>query len=314
MPAVYRWLAGAPVRGLVDLPIRGEGVIREETLEMYFSTYNWRPLVQGYTGYPPLLTDCCAAWPREFPSEGSLQVLQRAGVDTAVVHHGRGVATDLRHQVGALDPERASAAALRAAELDLYDQLCPALAAGRITRWRRASTAPAPLFDSTADEVYRIVPRDAAARPRRSRPAGALVDPAWRYRSKAGDPAPAADGDLDDRLGGRRRADAATSSSRSRSRARCACPAWCCPCAATAAFPTRFRVEGRVEGAAGCRSRASTPRTRCSSSTACWRTRAQPRSGFDLRGREVTGLALRVEEGGTSFEGWRLPEVEVRVR
>jgi hypothetical protein len=33
--------------------------------------------------------------------------------------------------------------------------------------------------------------------------------------------------------------------------------------------------------------------------------------GFALSGREVTGLNLLVEEGGTSFEGWRLPEFEV---
>jgi hypothetical protein len=33
--------------------------------------------------------------------------------------------------------------------------------------------------------------------------------------------------------------------------------------------------------------------------------------GFDLGGRECLGLSLLVEEGGTSFEGWSVPEVEV---
>ena len=35
--------------------------------------------------------------------------------------------------------------------------------------------------------------------------------------------------------------------------------------------------------------------------------------GFDLGAREVRGLSLLVEEGGTSPEGWKIPEVEVWV-
>src|SRR5262249_51729818 len=41
---------------------------------------------------------------------------------------------------------------------------------------------------------------------------------------------------------------------------------------------------------------------------------ADPRNaamGFDLGGRECRGLSLLVEEGGTSFDGWSVPEVEV---
>jgi hypothetical protein len=36
-----------------------------------------------------------------------------------------------------------------------------------------------------------------------------------------------------------------------------------------------------------------------------------PALGFDLGGRELGGVSLLVEDGGTSFDGWRLPEVEV---
>ena len=35
--------------------------------------------------------------------------------------------------------------------------------------------------------------------------------------------------------------------------------------------------------------------------------------GFDLGGREAWGLVLLVEEGGTSFDGWSIPEIEVWV-
>jgi hypothetical protein len=309
VPAVYRWLADVPVRGVVDLPVRGEHVIRQETLEMYFSTFNWRPLAQGYSGYPPLLSHQLRRHAAEFPSEGSLQVLQRAGVDTAVVHHGRGLASELRHQVGAVDPERFRRR-MRAADLDLYDQLAPAVAAGRITRLARFDGAAA-RFESAADEVYRIepvTPLPAAPFPTGRR----LVDPAWRYRGTTGDAAPATDGDLatdwfvDDALTGGEAFQVTFA-------APLRVSGLVLPLRRDSRLPTRFRVEGRVADGTW------TPLARFDTAHALQlvdRLLADPHTaalGFDLGGREVEGLALRVDEGGTSFEGWRLPEVEVWV-
>lgn len=308
VPAVYRALADVPARGVVDLPVRGEHVIRQETIEMYFSTYNWRPLVQGYSGYPPLLSHQLRRHAAEFPSEGSLQVLQRAGVDTAVVHHGRGLASELRHQVGAVDPERFQRR-MRAADLDLYDQLPAAVAAGRITRLARFAGA-APRYDSTADEIYRIepvAPLAAAPFPTGRR----VVDPAWRYRGTTGDAAPATDGDLatdwlvDDALAGNEAFQVTFPAALRVS-------GLVLPLRRDSRFPTRFRVEGRVDGAWTPLARFDTPHAL----QLVDRLLADPHHaalGFDLGGREVTGIALRVEEGGTSFEGWRLPEVEVWV-
>jgi hypothetical protein len=308
VPAVYRWLADTPVRGLVDLPVRGEHVIRQETLEMYFSTYNWRPLAQGYSGYPPLLSHQLRRHAAEFPSEGSLQVLQRAGIDTAVVHHGRGVASELRHQVGAIDADRFRRR-VRAADLDLYDQLAPAVAAGRITRLARFEGA-APRFESTADEVYRIAPVEPW--PTAPFPTGRrLVDPSWRYRGTTGDAAPATDGDLatdwfvDDALVGDEAFQVTFP-------APLRVSGLVLPLRRDSRFPTRFRVEGRADGSWIPLARFDTPHAL----QLVDRLLADPRNaalGFDLGGREVTGLALRIEEGGTSFEGWRLPEVEVWV-
>lgn len=308
VPAVYRWLADAPVRGLVDLPVRGEHVIRQETIEMYFATYHWRPLAQGYSGYPPLLSHQLRRHAAEFPSEGALQVLQRAGIDTAVVHHGRGVGSELRHQTGAVDPERFQRR-LRAADLDLYDRLPAAVAAGRITRLARFD-GDAPRFESTADEVYRIEPLPpAAAAPF---PTGRrVIDPSWRYRGTTGDASPAFDGDLttdwfvDDALTGDEAFQVLFP-------APLRVSGLVLPLRRDSRLPTRFRVEGRVDG-------AWVPLARFDTAHALQlvdRLLADPRSaalGFDLGGREVAGLALRVEEGGTSFEGWRLPEVEVWV-
>ncbi len=80
-------------------------------------------------------------------------------------------------------------------------------------------------------------------------------------------------------------------------------------------FPTRFRVAGRLAGGwtelarfdAGHRLQLLD------------RLLGDPRSaaiGFDLgpEGRELGGVSLLVEEAGTSFEGWSIPELEVWVR
>jgi hypothetical protein len=311
VPTVYRWLAGVPVQGLVDLPVRGEGLVRQETLEMYFSTYNWHPLAQGYSGYPPLLTDLLRRMAAEFPSEGSLQVLQRARIDTAIVHHGRELGTDLRHQVPvARDDEERFRRRLAAANLDLYDRLGPAVAAGLIRR-EAVFAGDSPRFQSTADEVYRILPsaRSAAAR----FPSGhRLRSPSWRYRAEVGDPAAAADGDratewvVDDTLTGEE-------SFRVNFPAPVRVSGLVIPLHRDSRFPTRFRIEGRTaDGSWVPLARLDTPHVL----QLVDRLLADPHEaalGFDLAGKEVTGLALRAEEGGTSFEGWRLPEVEVWV-
>jgi hypothetical protein len=55
-PAVHAWLASHAGGAVAELPVRGEGLVREETLEMYFSTAHWRKIVHGYTAYPPQVT------------------------------------------------------------------------------------------------------------------------------------------------------------------------------------------------------------------------------------------------------------------
>ena len=53
VPPVYRWLAAHGDGGpLLELPTRPGGPVRE-SLAMYFSTFHWLPLVNGYTAYPP---------------------------------------------------------------------------------------------------------------------------------------------------------------------------------------------------------------------------------------------------------------------
>ena len=72
VPAVYRWLEHDPARAIAEVPVGGEGLVRKETLNMYFSLYHLKPTVQGFVGYPPLLSHLLRSFLDEFPSELSL--------------------------------------------------------------------------------------------------------------------------------------------------------------------------------------------------------------------------------------------------
>ncbi|MGH7895941.1 MAG: hypothetical protein ACREQL_14810 [Candidatus Binatia bacterium] len=53
VPPAYRWLAAHGDAGaLLELPARSLDLYRE-SLFMYYSTYHWLPLVNGYSSYPP---------------------------------------------------------------------------------------------------------------------------------------------------------------------------------------------------------------------------------------------------------------------
>ena len=77
------------------------------------------------------------------------------------------------------------------------------------------------------------------------------------------------------------------------------------------ALPTRFRVAGRIPGQ-GWVQVAQLDEAHVLQLVD--RRREDPRRaalGFDLEGRTLTGVSLLVDEAGTSFEGWSVPEVEV---
>jgi len=227
------------------------------------------------------------------------------------VHRGRELAVDLGHQLPASAPDREAVLArrVRLAELDLYDRLPAAVAAGSIREVARFEGSAARLFDSTGDEVYRVVaaPRvEAAPFPGGKR----VLRPAWRYRAKAGDPLPAADGDLRTAWSVARplRGDEFFEVLFDR------------PLAVSgvvlrlqrdSAMPTRFRIGARdAAGQWGEVARWDGPHAL----QLLERLLLDPRQaaiGFVLSGREIGGLNLLLEEGGTSFEGWRIPEFEV---
>jgi hypothetical protein len=311
VPESVRWLAANPARAIAEVPIHGEGLVREETEEMYFSAYHWKPIIHGYTAYPPLLSRVLRRAAAQFPSETSLQALGRVGVDTVVVHRGRPVGGDLARRLrdtGQGNPQTFHRL-LRLAELDLFDRLPAAVAASRIERLARFEGVPARLYESTADEVYRV--RPAAAHPPAPFPRGhRQTGPAWRYRTKVGDPAPAADGDLATswRVPRFLLGDEFFEITFDRP---LAVAGVVLPLRRDSAFPTRFRVAGRVPG------RGWIELARLDEAHVLQlvdRLREDPQRaalGFDLGGQTLEGISLLVDEAGTSFEGWSLPEVEV---
>lgn len=276
VPAVYRWLATQPVHAVAEVPVHGEGLVRKETLEAYFSTYHWRPVIHGYTAYPLLVTKVMRRMAAEFPADVALQAFERAGVDTVVAHLDRADGR-LRHEIA------------------------QARAAGRLERLIR--------FPAPETEVYRLhagPPRTAAAFPTGHR----VTAPGWRYRTKEGDPMPAADGDPR--------------------------TAWRVPRALNgdefyeirfdrplpvsgvvlrlnrdSAFPNRLRVGG-LDLHGRWKELARLDEAHWLQLLDAVLTRPGPAAlGFDLGGRVLAGVILQPGEGGSSFEGWSIPEIEV---
>jgi len=287
VPAVYRWLGRDTARAVAEVPVHGEGLIRKETLEEYFSAYHFKPIVHGYVSYPPLLSVLLRRAAADFPSESSVQVLQRVGVDTVVVHHGRG-----------------GAAALDAA-------VAAAVAAGRLVSAARFTGPTAHVYDGTWDEVVRLapVPREEAA----PLPGGRRVrDPAWRYRAPAGDAAAAGDGDPSTAwiVPGELRPDDTLEILFGRS---LALAGVVLPLRRESAFPAVLRIEGLgADGEWGRLARLDGPHVLQLVDQLLVHP-GEASLGFELQGREAAGVRLLMAEGARGFDGWVIPEVEVRV-
>jgi hypothetical protein len=86
-PPLYAWLANQPAGVVAEFPMPSEaGMPYREPFYEYMSTFHWKPLVNGYSGYSPPSSfgrlDAVAA----FPDDRSLDWLRRTGVRYVVVH------------------------------------------------------------------------------------------------------------------------------------------------------------------------------------------------------------------------------------
>jgi hypothetical protein len=87
IPPAYLWLKDQPGDfAVVDLPFFKR--LPDEAIYMYFSLTHDKRLVNGYSGFIPPSTDYLRALFREFPSWGTLDVLQKLRVKYVIYHLG----------------------------------------------------------------------------------------------------------------------------------------------------------------------------------------------------------------------------------
>jgi hypothetical protein len=89
VPEVYRWLARQDdVHVVAQLPASRYFGERADGIPMYLSTFHWKRIVQGYTGYFPPTYHFVKWYLYNFPSTGDASLLAQAGIDTLVLGRG----------------------------------------------------------------------------------------------------------------------------------------------------------------------------------------------------------------------------------
>jgi hypothetical protein len=90
IPEVYRWLAAEKGnnRVLLELPLPASGAWAGavEASRLYFSTFHWTRMVNGYSGYiPPLYSELCFRWTK-LPLAEFVKDAADLGVNTIIFH------------------------------------------------------------------------------------------------------------------------------------------------------------------------------------------------------------------------------------
>ena len=89
LPAVYRWLAEQPTEGpILEWPVRSD-IGQIEGPRLYYSTFHWKRLVNGYSGWHTPLYDKLLRYSPSFPDEPSLRWIVGVGVQYLIVHRGQ---------------------------------------------------------------------------------------------------------------------------------------------------------------------------------------------------------------------------------
>jgi hypothetical protein len=84
-PPIYDALPSQSSNVLLELPLL-EPDISNEPIFMYFSTFHWNTLVNGYSGFSPPSYPGLRESVKSFPDEASIAELRRRGVTHVVVH------------------------------------------------------------------------------------------------------------------------------------------------------------------------------------------------------------------------------------
>ncbi len=92
IPPVYKWLAKKSGKAILELPsvdISGDAIVGgwgRDVRYLYFSTFHWSRLVNGYSGYAPPEYSQIIEATAGFPDPTGVAVLRRLGVDYLVYH------------------------------------------------------------------------------------------------------------------------------------------------------------------------------------------------------------------------------------
>jgi hypothetical protein len=101
-PPVYEPLSGQPDAVLLELPMIAPDVAREPTY-MYFSTFHWHRLVNGYSGFSPRWYAGLLKRMADFPDDETMEELRLRGVDYLIVHGAFYEPKDYRHLIEGMD-------------------------------------------------------------------------------------------------------------------------------------------------------------------------------------------------------------------
>jgi hypothetical protein len=103
-PPIYDRLRDAPASILLELPLKTPDIYLEPVY-MYFSTFHWHRLVNGYSGFSPASYSELLRVMATFPDEDSIAELRRRGADFVIVHGAlfQGPDDDYERTVTAMD-------------------------------------------------------------------------------------------------------------------------------------------------------------------------------------------------------------------
>jgi hypothetical protein len=86
-PSAYAAVRDDPRAVIVELPLpNDDGEYWIDPTYLYYSTFHWRPLINGYSGFTPMWYSRLKVASREFPSDESMQVLRDRGATAIVLH------------------------------------------------------------------------------------------------------------------------------------------------------------------------------------------------------------------------------------
>jgi hypothetical protein len=87
-PGIYRRIPD-PHAVVANLPLPWDrDPFWRDPIFMYFSTFDWHPIVNGSSGFAPPWYDPLGAVSREFPADAALDAYRRLGTEYFVLHAG----------------------------------------------------------------------------------------------------------------------------------------------------------------------------------------------------------------------------------